>query len=204
MYRHFLDVPVFGPNMLQVLRAFLKGTFVVIPVSITLVDCFGYVAKVEGNSMQPVLNPIIDGKSESDYIVLNKWKMRTYRVSRGDIVSLYSPKDPETKLVKRIIGIEGDWIKTLGYRRKFVKVPKGQCWVEGDHHSNSMDSNTFGPVPLGLIHAKATRIVWPKHRWQNLKSIIKSDRKPVKLDDYYYKLVKTWSIVDDDDDEVDD
>lgn len=31
-----------------------------------------------------------------------------------------------------------------------------------------MDSNTFGPIPLENITAKATLIVWPPSRWQNL------------------------------------
>ena len=27
-----------------------------------------------------------------------------------------------------------------------MKIPKGHCWVEGDNHSHSHDSNSFGPV----------------------------------------------------------
>ena len=27
-------------------------------------------------------------------------------------------------------------------------VPTGHCWVEGDHHGRSVDSNVFGPVRL--------------------------------------------------------
>jgi len=29
---------------------------------------------------------------------------------------------------------------------QYVTVPAGHCWVEGDHHGQSMDSNLFGPV----------------------------------------------------------
>lgn len=29
---------------------------------------------------------------------------------------------------------------------KMVLVPTGHCWVEGDHHGRSVDSNYFGPV----------------------------------------------------------
>ena len=36
--------------------------------------------------------------------------------------------------------------RTLKHKRKLVKVPRGHCWVEGDNHSHSLDSNTFGPV----------------------------------------------------------
>lgn len=49
-----------------------------------------------------------------------------------------------------------------------IQVPQGHCWLEGDHIGHSMDSNFFGPISLGLITAKATYIVWPPSRWQQL------------------------------------
>lgn len=51
--------------------------------------------------------------------------------------------------------------------------------VEGDHIHNSLDSNSFGPIPLGLLTAKATYIVWPPSRWRHLKS--EPIRHPIKL-----------------------
>jgi len=36
--------------------------------------------------------------------------------------------------------------RTIGYKKKYVKVPHGHIWVEGDHHGHSFDSNAFGPV----------------------------------------------------------
>ena len=27
-----------------------------------------------------------------------------------------------------------------------MTVPPGHCWLEGDHHGQSLDSNLFGPV----------------------------------------------------------
>ncbi|XP_014273435.1 mitochondrial inner membrane protease subunit 2 [Halyomorpha halys] len=144
-----------------------------IPVGITIIDVFGYVARVDGVSMQPALNP----ESNTDYVFLNKLSVRLYQVSRGDVVALFSPKDPEQKLIKRIIGLEGDVIKTLNYKAPTVTVPAGHCWVEGDNANNSMDSNLFGPIALALITAKATAIVWPPKRWQSVKSDIPKSRK---------------------------
>lgn len=37
-------------------------------------------------------------------------------------------------------------LRTIGYKKKYVKVPHGHIWVEGDHHGHSFDSNAFGPV----------------------------------------------------------
>ncbi|GCC26654.1 hypothetical protein chiPu_0005072 [Chiloscyllium punctatum] len=59
-----------------------------------------------------------------------------------------SPKNPEQKIIKRVIALEGDIIRTMGYRNRFIKIPNGHLWIEGDHHGHSFDSNAFGPVSL--------------------------------------------------------
>ncbi|KAM7397252.1 hypothetical protein PAMP_020238 [Pampus punctatissimus] len=68
------------------LRAFVSGFFVAVPVTVTVLDRFAYVARVEGASMQPFLNP--DGGSVCDVVLLNRWSVRNYQVQRGDIVSV--------------------------------------------------------------------------------------------------------------------
>ncbi|GLD61676.1 mitochondrial inner membrane protease subunit 2, partial [Lates japonicus] len=68
------------------LRAFVSGFFVAVPVTVTVLDRFAYVARVEGASMQPFLNP--EGGSECDVVLLNRWSVRNYQVQRGDIVSV--------------------------------------------------------------------------------------------------------------------
>ncbi|XP_077983738.1 mitochondrial inner membrane protease subunit 2-like [Glandiceps talaboti] len=159
--------------------AFASGFVFAMPVSITFLDYVGYVARVDGASMQPVLNP--RRETGHDVIFLSRWAVRNYDISRGDIVSLDSPRDPGTRLVKRIIALEGDTVKTLHYKNRYVTVPRGHCWVEGDHHGQSMDSNLFGPVAVGLIHAKASHIIWPLHRWQRLESLIPRKRSTVPV-----------------------
>lgn len=100
-------------------------------------------------------------------------------MTRGEIVSLISPKDPKQRIIKRVIGCPGDTIQSIGYKEKYIKVPPGHFWCEGDHTANSLDSNTFGPVPLGLLTAKATYIVWPPARWRQLSS--DTTRLPIKI-----------------------
>ncbi|XP_070559659.1 mitochondrial inner membrane protease subunit 2-like isoform X2 [Ptychodera flava] len=157
--------------------AFASGFMFAMPVSVTFLDHIGYVAKVEGASMQPALNP--RNNRDRDVIFLNRWSVRNYDIQRGDIVALDSPRDPGTRLVKRIIALEGDTVKTLHYKNRYVKVPQGHCWVEGDHHGQSMDSNLFGPVAVGLIHAKASHIIWPLHRLGKLEPLVPHKREPV-------------------------
>ncbi|XP_048195736.1 mitochondrial inner membrane protease subunit 2 isoform X2 [Dipodomys merriami] len=158
-------------------KAFYKGFFVAVPVAVTFLDRVACVARVEGASMQPSLNP--GGSQSSDVVLLNHWKVRNFEVHRGDIVSLVSPKNPEQKIIKRVIALEGDIIRTIGHKNRYVKVPRGHIWVEGDHHGHSFDSNSFGPVSLGLLHALATHILWPPERWQKLESVLPPERSPV-------------------------
>ncbi|XP_072777957.1 mitochondrial inner membrane protease subunit 2 isoform X2 [Taeniopygia guttata] len=180
------------------IKAFFKGFFVAVPVTVTFLDRVACVARVEGASMQvfleisfvyqeikrclftdnskPSLNP--GGREASDVVLLNHWSIRNYDVQRGDIVSLVSsvsfwrsipfatytwclnvvclfllrsPRNPEQKIIKRVIALEGDIIKTIGYKKKYVKVPHGHIWVEGDHHGHSFDSNAFGPLRKGVM-----------------------------------------------------
>ncbi|XP_071589741.1 mitochondrial inner membrane protease subunit 2 isoform X2 [Heliangelus exortis] len=91
------------------IRAFFKGFFVAVPVTVTFLDRVACVARVEGASMQPSLNP--GGRQASDVVLLNHWSIRNYDVQRGDIVSLVSPRNPEQKIIKRVIALEGDIIK---------------------------------------------------------------------------------------------
>jgi inner membrane protease subunit 2 len=152
----------------------ITGTaFFVAPVTATCLDVFGYLAKVEGTSMQPVLNPT---NVNTDFVFLNHWQARSFNFTRGEVVSLVSPNNPDQKIIKRIIALEGDKVRTLSYKNRDVRIPKGHCWVEGDHHGHSMDSNYFGPVAMGLIAAKASHIIWPPSRWQRLEPKPAEDR----------------------------
>lgn len=85
---------------------FFKNIFFGIPIGITLIDCFGYVARVDGISMQPALNP---DKNQTDYVFLNKFVVQYNDIKRGDIISLISPKDPCQKIIKRVVGVEGNF-----------------------------------------------------------------------------------------------
>ncbi|XP_061578209.1 mitochondrial inner membrane protease subunit 2 [Cololabis saira] len=159
------------------LRAFVSGFFVAVPVTVTVLDRLAYVARVEGASMQPSLNP--EGESECDVVLLNRWSVRNFQVQRGDIVSIVSPRNPKQKIIKRVIGLEGDFIRTMGYKNRYVRIPDGHFWIEGDHHGRSLDSNSFGPVSMGLLHGRASHIIWPPHRWQQIRPSLPQNRGPL-------------------------
>ncbi len=48
--------------------------------------------------------------------------------------------------MKRLIGVDGDWVRPRGNKYDVLRVPEGCCWVEGDNYGVSEDSNHFGPV----------------------------------------------------------
>ncbi|KAH8028010.1 hypothetical protein HPB51_012596 [Rhipicephalus microplus] len=56
------------------------------PVTVAFVDCVAYVAKVEGVSMQPELNP--EPEEFSDYVLLNRWASRSCEVQRGEVIAI--------------------------------------------------------------------------------------------------------------------
>lgn len=85
--------------------SFIKNIIIGLPIGITFLDSVGYIARVDGISMQPALNPDI---TSTDYVFLNRWAVRSLEIERGDIVSLISPKDPGQKLIKRVVGIQGE------------------------------------------------------------------------------------------------
>jgi len=75
-------------------------------------------------------------------------------------------------ITKRIIALEGDTVFTLlPYPDKLVKIPKGHCWVEGDDAFHSKDSNEYGPLPLALINAKVSYILWPFSRFSKVERV---------------------------------
>lgn len=85
-------------------KTLFKSTLIGVPIGTTLIDNWGYVARVDGISMQPALNP---DRTKTDYVFLNRWAVKSYKVNRGDIISLISPKDPDQKIIKRVVGLEG-------------------------------------------------------------------------------------------------
>ncbi|XP_057801257.1 uncharacterized protein LOC131016552 [Salvia miltiorrhiza] len=133
-------------------------------VGLTISDRYARFTAVRGPSMSPTFNPHSNsstGFSFDDYVLVEKFCLDKF--SRGDVVIFRSPSDYKKKNIKRIVGLPGDWID-LPSLDETVRIPEGHCWVVGDNSACSLDSRSFGPIPLGLVCGRVTHIIWPPHR----------------------------------------
>ncbi|CAH1438160.1 unnamed protein product [Lactuca virosa] len=123
-------------------------------IGLTISDRVASIVPVRGFSMSPTFNPDKTtslGLFTDDHVLVEKRCLMDYRFSHGDVVVFCSPSSYKEKhMIKRITGMPGDWI-SLPYSYDAVKVPEGHCWVEGDNPTDSLDSRSFGPIPLGWI-----------------------------------------------------
>jgi signal peptidase I len=107
-------------------------------------------------------------------------------ISRGEIVALWSPQNPNTRLIKRIIGLPGETIEirdrevyingqkldepyavhtdaqTFDRRDNIVPItiPADQFFLMGDNRDNSNDSRFWGFAPRSNLIGKPLFIYW--------------------------------------------
>lgn len=109
-------------------------------------------------------------------------------LNRGDLVNFTSPLNPSVLACKRILGLPGDKILVdsnhldrrpyhsliessqdtthKDYRCKtLLTIPAGHLWLQGDNYAVSIDSRTYGPVPISLVSGKIVARVWPNFTW---------------------------------------
>ncbi|KAL8727687.1 MAG: hypothetical protein Q9181_005612 [Wetmoreana brouardii] len=105
--------------------------------------------RVIGRSMDPFLNKDYNTSRRKDIVAVKMWRAGE-DVKRGDVVVFRSPLDPEIIVIKRVIAIEGDIVRTRNpYPLKTQEISIGHVWVEGEHLEYerwSRDSNTYGAV----------------------------------------------------------
>ncbi|BAT89285.1 hypothetical protein VIGAN_06020300 [Vigna angularis var. angularis] len=80
-----------------------------------------------------------------------------------------SPTNHKETHIKTIAALPGEWYGTH-HNNDVIKIPSGHCWVEGDNSASSIDSKSFGPIPLALIRGRVTHVVWPPQRIGSVKS----------------------------------
>jgi signal peptidase I len=186
--------------------------------------------KVDGLSMYPTLE-------DGEYLIVNKLAYAEVDMDRlgnfvpfveagddptrqvfggperGDIVVLEDPREQNTDLIKRIIGLPGETIEIVDgevYINDFlltepyikqewddtkekILIPEGYYFVMGDNRSNSLDSRNggIGLISEDLIIGKAALTYWPRSKFglapNESGDISEKDGRPsittLKLDD---------------------
>ncbi|CAN6670980.1 mitochondrial inner membrane protease subunit 1 [Trichomonascus vanleenenianus] len=109
------------------------------------------ISLIHGESMIPTIN------YTGDSVHVNKLCRRGRDCGRGDLIVASKPTDPSQRVCKRITGMPGDIVlvdPSAGDYDRFIQVPEGHCWVTGDNLPESLDSRSYGPLPMGLIKGK--------------------------------------------------
>ncbi len=157
------------------IKGFVRDVIIAIIISVAVLFCVSP-SQVKEHSMQPTVN-------DGDVVLLNK--VFYGEPKKGDIIvfnsELKDDKGKNMKLIKRVIGLEGDKITikdgfvyvngsmieekyiyqtTTGEVENYV-VPKGKVYVLGDHREVSRDSRQLGAIDKKSIVGKAFFRIFP-------------------------------------------
>ncbi len=137
---------------------------------------------VDGPSMRPTL---ISG----EWIVVNRLTYKFGSPRRGDVVVFLPPTNAQTDdLIKRVIGLPGEtveirngsvWIDGKVLEESYAagttapdnhwQLGADQLFVMGDNRQLSLDSRSFGPIPVREVVGRAWIIYWPPAEWGPLE-----------------------------------
>jgi signal peptidase I len=164
---------------------YIEWVLVIVAVVMIAMLFRTYVAQtfyVPSRSMEPTLDV-------GDRIIASKLSVTWGTIHRGDIVVFHAPSSvaaacgsaPEPFLVKRVIGVPGDHLRSLGntiYVKETwshteplgriispVTVGPHSYYMVGDNHFYSCDSRYWGTVQRTQIIGKVFIRIWPLSRW---------------------------------------
>ncbi len=133
---------------------------------------------ISGISMEP-------GLVDNQYVMVNKIAYLLHSPERGDVIVFHKPQNTNDDLIKRVIGLPGDtvktdsthiWVNDVLLRETYInapanrplnpiadtwRVPPNQYFVLGDNRPFSEDSRYIGFIPKEFIVGKAVLVYWP-------------------------------------------
>ena len=137
--------------LFELLGKLLMG---LVPMAITfLYACRSKRFRVEGDSMEPVLR---DGQ----IVWASTWAYKFTEPRTGDVVVFRDPGQPNTILIKEVVGEPGQNVHVdpgYGGVEKAWYLLENQYFVAGRNSANSRDSRQFGPITSYLLIGKVWR-----------------------------------------------
>jgi signal peptidase I len=123
---------------------------------------------VHDHSMEPTFGP-------GDRLLVDPGAYRTESIARGDLVVIEDPAQADRRLLKRVVGVAGDFVRVSrdGTERvarpipegatapeggfEELEVPSGHVFVLSDRPANTRDSRQFGSVPVSMVLGRVWR-----------------------------------------------
>ncbi len=170
--------PVAPRKRSRLLRLSITGTKLLLPLAVCASLCFNY-SEVRGASMMP-------GIQDHDRILVDHVTYAFSSISRGDVIVMRYPLNPNMDYIKRVVGLPGDevvvqhggvWVNGEPVEEPYVNVKSldpfttvraivkpGHYFVLGDNRIRSSDSREFGQVAQELVRGLVRLRVWPPER----------------------------------------
>lgn len=148
-----------------------------------LVNFIATTVKIEGSSMQPILQ-------DQERVIILKLALTKNHIDRFDIIIFSIPEPIHKQLIKRVIGLPNEQIEIRAgeiyinnrvlkqtvspastitragsISMKPIRIPENHYFVIGDNPSMSQDSREFGLIPKTNIIGKAILRYWPFSRF---------------------------------------
>lgn len=177
-----VDEPGIGAKLKSSITELIQFVAIVASVLMIIRVFVAEPHKVSGSSMVPNFH-------DKDYIITNKLATRFSSPTRGEVIILKNPRNPENEVfIKRVIGLPGETLKLSNEKvyingellkepylspdvqtpgEGFLKegdeitIPADNYFVMGDNRRNSSDSRNFGLLQKELIIGQAFFRYWP-------------------------------------------
>ncbi len=119
--------------------------------------------KIASPSMEPAV-------LKGDRVFADKTAYRRMAPKNGDIIVFMYPDDRSKVFIKRIEGLPGDTVTLIDGTQE--RVPHGSVYVLGDKREQSLDSRSFGFVPLRDVIGKVRQVYYSSGdegiRWKRI------------------------------------
>ena len=120
-----------------------------------------FVSRVQGPSMYPTF------KGRDEVVLVDAFTPWAGSIKKGDVVICSRPMSNSMSdhVIKRVHATEMETVTLYPDIDhpdvRLVEVPQGHIWLLGDNPTQSLDSRSYGPVPLALVKGRVLCQVWP-------------------------------------------